>query len=366
MLSRFSKALCRSRKGNINSICRLSLYQAPRTIENQFPRKINSSLSLKLNRNYSATSPQGKLSRFFSTDMTIKSKNLEFSTYKTLSISYDPQTFVATVSLNRPDRANAMNGQFWRECQKCFDEVGSYSEIRSIIINGNGKHFTAGLDLSDPGFDMSTLHNHQSGDSESDSDEGSNDVARKAFKLKKMVDGMQACFTAIEKCPQPVIAAISGACIGAGIDLITACDIRLCDMKSFFSIKEVQIGLAADVGTLQRIPKVIGNHSLMRELAYTGRNFNADECLKLGLVSEILEDETKLMERAKSLAEEIASQSPVAVYGTKINLNYARDHSVSDSLDYITTWNMAALQSADILKAGMAQMTKKKATFSKL
>ena len=372
MLPRFSFSLCR----NIS------------TIKNRSNKKLNQLLSLSIrNLSYSCSyhslplcrdsnlkSPYSTSTR---TEMTADSSSesktsvVEFSVYETLAISYNPKTHVATVSLNRPDKANAMNGAFWRECAKCFEEVGNHSDIRCIIVNGNGKHFTAGLDLSDPGFDMTTLHGDQESE-ESDDGDGNGkerevkDVARKAFQLKKMVDGMQACFTAIEKCPQPVIAAVSGACVGAGIDLITACDIRICDVKSIFSIKEVQIGLAADVGTLQRIPKVIGNHSLMRELAYTGRNFNAEECQKLGLVSEILENKDQVMERAQSLAEEIASQSPVAVYGTKINLNYARDHSVSDSLDYITTWNMAALQSVDILKAGMAQMSKKKATFSKL
>jgi delta(3,5)-delta(2,4)-dienoyl-CoA isomerase len=178
---------------------------------------------------------------------------------------------------------------------------------------------------------------------------------------------MQDAFNAIEKIPQPVIAAIHGACIGGGIDLIAACDIRLASAETVFSIKEVDIGLAADLGTLQRLPRITGNESLLRELAFTGRNFTCAEGQLLGLFSRVLPSPSETLTAATALAVEIAKKSPVAVAGTKVNLLYSRDHaSVQDGLDYMTTWNMSALQSEDIGKAVQGAMMKETPTFSKL
>merc|ERR1711879_418491 len=159
---------------------------------------------------------------------------------------------------------------------------------------------------------------------------------------------------------KPTIAAVHGACVGAGVDLITAVDVRLCSQDAVFSIREAQIGICADVGTLARLPKVVGNDSLVRELALTARDFPAEEAKSCGLVSRVLPSQEETLEEAKRIASMIASNSPVAVVGTKKNLNFARDHTVNESLDYVLTWNSAMIQTEDVAKAVGAAMQKKK------
>uniref|UniRef100_A0A8C4WS76 Enoyl CoA hydratase 1, peroxisomal n=1 Tax=Eptatretus burgeri TaxID=7764 RepID=A0A8C4WS76_EPTBU len=195
------------------------------------------------------------------------------------------------------------------------------------------------------------------------------DTARKSWHLRQFIKQCQDSFSVLEKCLKPVIAAVHGACIGGGIDMITACDIRLCTHDAWFQVKEVDIGLAADVGTLQRLPKVIGNRSLVCELAYTGRKMMSDEAHCCGLISQIFQDKDSMMDGAFELASEIASKSPVAVQGTKRNLLYSRDHTIQDSLEYMAAWNMSMLQTDDVVKSAGAVMqkkTSKEVTFSKL
>lgn len=212
---------------------------------------------------------------------------------------------VAFVKMNRPQKRNAMNSKFWGECKSAFEVLGEDGGVRAIVLVGEGKVFTSGLDLSDIGIDL------MGGGGEGV------DVARQALKIKKHVTRMQEAFTAIERIPQPVIAAIHGACIGGGIDLIAACDIRYASAETVFSIKEVDIGLAADLGTLQRLPRVTGNESLLRELAFTGRNFSSAEGQALGMFSRVLPTPAETLAAATALATEIAKKSPVAVAGTK-------------------------------------------------
>ncbi len=260
---------------------------------------------------------------------------------------------VAFVRLNRPQKRNAMNSKFWGECQAAFEALGEDGGVRAIVLCGEGKVFTSGLDLTDIGIDLM-------------GGGGAVDVARQALRIKKHVTRMQEAFNAIERIPQPVVAAIHGACIGGGIDLIAACDIRYASAETVFSIKEVDIGLAADLGTLQRVPRITGNESLLRELAFTGRNFGSAEGQALGLLSRVLPSPAETLAAATAVATEIAKKSPVAVAGTKVNLLYSRDHTVADGLDYMTTWNAAALQSEDIGKAVHGAMTKETPKFSKL
>jgi len=179
----------------------------------------------------------------------------------------------------------------------------------------------------------------------------------------------QESVTGIERCMKPVIAAIHGGCIGGAMDVVTACDIRMCTEDAFFSVKEIDVGLAADVGTLQRLSKVIGSDSLARELCYTGRKLKSVEAQTSGLVSKVHKDKDEMLKNAISLAVEIASKSPVAVQSTKHNLIYSRDHSVPESLEYIKAWNATMLQTEDIMKSAQAYMMKKTpadVTFSKL
>lgn len=248
-----------------------------------------------------------------------------------------------------------MNRAFWREMVECFNKIAEDEECRVVVISGGGKMFTAGIDLMDMASDLLQPH----GD----------DVARISWYLRNLISRYQETFNVIEKCPKPVIAAIHGGCIGGGVDLITACDIRYCAQDAFFQVKEVDVGLAADVGTLQRLPKVIGNRSLVNELTFTARKMMADEALGCGLVSRVFPDKEVMLDAAFALAAEISTKSPVAVQGSKVNLLYARDHSVAESLNYMASWNMSMLQTQDIMASVQAAMEKKdlkSITFSKL
>ncbi|XP_006982038.1 delta(3,5)-Delta(2,4)-dienoyl-CoA isomerase, mitochondrial [Peromyscus maniculatus bairdii] len=273
--------------------------------------------------------------------------------YESIQVT-SAQKHVLHVQLSRPEKRNAMNRAFWRELVECFQKISEDSDCRAVVISGAGKMFTSGIDV----VDMASLL-QPPGD----------DVARMAWYLRDLISRYQKTFTVIEKCPKPVIAAIHGGCVGAGVDLISACDIRYCAQDAFFQVKEVDIGLAADVGTLQRLPKVIGNQSLVNELTFTARKMMADEALDSGLVSRVFPDKDVMLNAAFALAAEISSKSPVAVQGSKINLIYSRDHSVDESLDYMATWNMSMLQTQDIIKSVQAAMEKKdtkSVTFSKL
>ncbi|KAI8970350.1 ClpP/crotonase-like domain-containing protein [Mycotypha africana] len=269
--------------------------------------------------------------------------------YETVNVEVLPEG-VAHVQLNRPNKLNAFNDQLVNDVRIAFEDISKDSNILSVVISGSGRMFTAGLDLTETKLKSF--------------DEG--DPARAAYKNRAHIENFQAAFTAIELCTKPVIAAIHNACFGAGVDLITACDIRYCTSDSFFCIKEVDVGLAADVGSLQRLPKVIGNQSLVRELCFTGRNMYADEALACGFVSKVTDDYNSLMGEALKLARTIASKSPIAVLGTKHLLNYSRDHSVAEGLAYTVTWNAPMLNTEDIPLSIQAFVTKRPAKYSKL
>jgi len=273
------------------------------------------------------------------------------STFETLKLS-TPAENVLQVELNRPDKRNAMNQQFFIDIRNCFKEVATEPDVRAVVLAGAGKHFTSGLDL------MSFVSSLMPKPDE--------DVGRRALQLRDMVKLMQESFNVIERCPQPVIAAVHSACIGGGVDLICACDIRLCTNDMYLSIKEVDIGLAADLGTLQRFPKIIGNESLVRELAYTARNMHSDEAHAAGLISRVYADRESMLTHAVDMASQIASKSPVAIAATKFQLNYGRDHTVEEGLDYMISWNMGLLQSKDLLIAAQAQMQKEDPKFENL
>jgi len=257
---------------------------------------------------------------------------------------------VYRVELNRPESRNAMNWCFWNELGQVFNALATDGACRTVVLSARGKSFSAGLDLTDS--------QNQPPPAE--------DVGRRGLHIINHVTVMQDAITAVENCLKPTIVVVHGACVGAGVDLITACDVRVCTSDTFFCIKEVAVGLAADVGTLARLPKVVGNDSVVRELALTARNFDANEAKSLGLISRVLPSQEDAIQDAVKVASQIAAHSPVAVVGTKKNLNYARDHTVLESLDYVRTWNACMLQSEDMGKAMRAAMQKSKPAFSKL
>ncbi|XP_067941802.1 delta(3,5)-Delta(2,4)-dienoyl-CoA isomerase, mitochondrial-like [Watersipora subatra] len=273
--------------------------------------------------------------------------------YETLAVS-TPHPYVAHVELNRPSKGNAMNAAFWREMVECFKVLGGDSDVRVIVISGRGKLFSGGLDLQSCMTEIPEFF-----------DMGK-DAARRARALGSLLTSFQQSFTQIEQCPQPVIAAIHNACIGGAIDLTTACDIRYCSEDAYFQVKEVDIGMAADVGTLQRLPKVVGNESFAKDICYTARKVYSKEALMMGLVSRVLRDKDSCVEAALLTAQTIAAKSPVAVQTTKEVFNYSRDHPVADSLNHVRLLNQCMLQSEDVAKAAQAAMTKETPVFSKL
>lgn len=257
---------------------------------------------------------------------------------------------IAILAMNRPDKANGMTPDFWADLPRLMSELDRDETVRVAIIRGDGRHFTGGMDLA-AFADIAKLFESEPG--------------RAAYAMRDTILRLQDAFNAIERARFPVIAAVHGACIGAGIDMITACDLRVASEDAYFSIEEIHIGMAADVGTLQRLPKLI-SPAITAELAYTGRRFQADEAKAMGLVSQVLPDRAALADTAMQLSRDIATKSPLAIAGIKRNLAYSRDHSVADGLDYIATWNAGMLRSAELMTAVQAKMAKTKATFADL
>jgi len=255
---------------------------------------------------------------------------------------------IARVVINRPEKINAMNADFWSEIIDIFDWIDATDAVRVVVLSGAGQHFSSGIDLQ-----LLAQAGSQLG----------SDVGRNAEQLRRKILSLQASFNAVDNCRKPVIAAIQGYCLGGAIDLISACDMRYSTTDAKFSIKEIDMGMAADVGTLQRLPRIIGD-GMMRELAFTGRTIDGEEARAIGLVNRTYADHQAMMEAVLGLAGEIAAKSPVAIRGTKEMIRYMRDHRVDDGLEYIATWNAAMLQSTDLKVAIAAHMSKQKPDFA--
>lgn len=257
------------------------------------------------------------------------------------------ENHIAQVVFNRPERANALNQKAWDEMKAIFEELDENDEVRVIVLSGNGKHFCAGIDLE---LLMNVAQFAQKCE------------GRKREKLRKKVFELQAPINAIEQCSKPVIAAIHGGCIGGGVDIVSACDMRYSTDDAFFTIKEIDMGMVADLGTLQRLPKIIPP-GIAREMAYTGRNVSGKEAERIGLTNRSFPDAETMQAEVVKIAQSIASKSPLSIRGTKTILNHSRDHSVADGLDYIATWNSAMLLSDDLMEAFQAKLQKRNAVF---
>lgn len=265
--------------------------------------------------------------------------------FETLSV--DVQDHIATVRLNRPAKGNAMNAVMWQEIRQAFAWVDQTAQARVAILQGEGKHFCTGIDLQM----MLDLMQTQ-GDCE----------GRTREDLRSLILDMQDTLTSLERCRKPVLAAIHGACIGGAVDLICCADMRYATADAVFCIKEIDIGMVADVGTLQRLPKLVGE-GMARELAYTGRNVGGTEAATLHLVNRVFDTQDALYQGVREIAATIAAKSPLAMRGTKEMISYARDHSVADGLNYVATWNAAMLMSADLQEAMQAGLQKRPAVF---
>jgi Delta3,5-Delta2,4-dienoyl-CoA isomerase len=268
------------------------------------------------------------------------------------AIRVDRNGPIVEVVLDRPEKLNAMTRAFFFEIKRAFEEIDADDGVRAAIVWAEGRHFTAGLDLKEA---MGGVLGGANGG-------GGKSAAARNLGLYHEIRRLQDCFTAIERCRKPVIAAIHSKCIGGGLDLITACDLRLCSKDASFSIYETKIAIVADVGTLQRITPIVGK-GVAREMAYTGKFLPSDRALASGLVNDVLEDKQTLLVAAREMAHEIASNSPMTVQGAKVVLNYSEQHSVEEGLEYVAQWNSSFLMTNDLGEAMQAFVEKRRPEF---
>ncbi len=257
---------------------------------------------------------------------------------------------IAELVLKRPQALNTMIPEFWRELPAIVGALDDAGQARVLLVASTGKHFTAGMDLSvfssglaAPGLDPF--------------------VRSEAFRHQ--VKALQRTFNAVANSRIPTIAAIQGGCIGAGVDFVTACDIRYATDDAFFQIAEINIAMTADVGTFPRLCKLIPD-GWVRELAYTGRRLPAAKAKEIGLVNEVFATQREMLTAARETAREIAARNPLAVTGSKVMIQYARDHSEADALDYIATWQTAMLAPPHMAEAFAAQAQKRAPVFPDL
>lgn len=257
-------------------------------------------------------------------------------TYTCFDVSIDNK--VAHIVMKRPEKRNSMIPEFWTELPEIIRDIDDNSKARAIVISSTGPIFSAGIDLS--------MLSNVDGD-------GDKNAPAYGAAFLSTVKRLQSSFTALEDCRIPVIAAIQGGCIGGGVDLVTACDIRLGTDDSFITIFEINVGMTADVGTFPRILNLMPE-GIVRELAYTGRRMGANELITHGFYNRTYASQEALVEGALDLAREIASKPPLAVYGCKKMITYGRDHNTADALDYIGVWNMSMLIPSEMVEAMMS------------
>ena len=260
---------------------------------------------------------------------------------------------VAHIRLNRPDAFNAMNRDFWNELPAIVGDIDSNARARCIVLSSAGRHFSAGMDLTVfDGVEKLT-------------GEGPVDRNTAMESFRRHVLHIQDTFNCLDRARMPVIAAIQGGCIGGGVDMSSACDIRYASADAFFCIQEINIGMTADVGTFPRLCKLIPE-GWVREMAYTGRRLPAAKAKEIGLVNEVFDTHEALLAHALATAREIASKAPLAVAGSKVMMNYARDHTIADGLDYIATWQTGMFSGAHMAEAFRAKHEKRAANFPDL
>jgi enoyl-CoA hydratase len=258
---------------------------------------------------------------------------------------------VAHIKLNRPEKRNSMNLQFWDELPEIIADIDSEVKARVIVISSTGPHFSSGLDVQA----FFNVINDQG------ADERAHRISRGA-DFYQTVKKMQATFSALENCRIPVIAAIQGGCIGGGVDLVTACDMRYATADAFFSVEEINIGMTADVGTFPRLVKLIPE-GIVRELCYTGMRMPAADAQSAGLVNRVYTDQETMLNEVLAIAASIAAKAPLAVHGCKRMINYSRDHTTADSLDYVGIWNASMFQPEEIMEAITARAQNRPGNF---
>jgi enoyl-CoA hydratase len=268
---------------------------------------------------------------------------MEFKSFK-LKI----ENYIAHLSFNRPEKANSLDIAAWEEMQSAFEYLDREPSVRVIILSGEGKHFCAGIDLTV----LMAIQNQSTSSCE----------AHKRDSIRQFILKIQKTITSIEKCRKPVLAAIHNGCIGGGVDIVTAADMRYCTEDAYFTIKEVDLGLVADIGTLQRLPTII-NPGIMAELAYTGRKCLGPEAKSIGIVNQTYSSKEEMIKGVSKIATLIAEKSPLVIRGIKEMLLYKRDHSVNDSLENMANYNAAMLLSNDLMESFQAHVEKRKPAY---
>jgi enoyl-CoA hydratase len=271
-------------------------------------------------------------------------------------ISVDIENHIATVWLDRPEKLNAFAPDFWEDLPAVMEHLGADTDVRVVVIQGRGKAFTAGIDLVAFGPLM------VGGGGLSGSGQPASEVAKRR-DLYQSIKKLQHTFNSIADCPKPVIAAVHGYCIGAGVDLITACDIRMASSDATFSVRETKIAMVADVGTMQRLPKIV-DPGRVAELVFTGKDFGADEAYDMGLITRICDDAADVHRQANQLATDIAANSPLVVQGAKAVLKAGANKTVEEALDYMALWNAAFIASNDFTEAITAFIEKRPPDFT--
>lgn len=269
--------------------------------------------------------------------------------FKSFNVSVEAH--IGHIQFSRPEKLNSMNQDFWLELPQAARALEASEDVRVIVISSTGKHFSAGMDLSvfqNPNTIPMT-----------------GDPGRLGENLRRVVLQLQDTLSALEQVRIPVLVAVHGGCIGGALDLSCCADSRYCTEDAYFTIKETEIGMTADMGTLQRLPKLMPE-GVVRELAYTGRKFSAQEAHRLGFVNKVFADQEAMLEGVMEIARKIASNSPLAVTGCKEMINYARDHSVEDSLKYMAAWQSGMFRPQDMMKAFAAKAQKTEADYEAL
>ena len=263
---------------------------------------------------------------------------------------------VAHIKLNRPEKRNAMNWDFWRDLPRIVGDIDTYARARCIVLSSTGPVFSAGLDLSLFGQDVFAS---------SKTAKINEKELQTPQNFMSFLSFLQDSISSLQKARIPVICAIQGGCIGGGVDLICSADIRLATNDAFFSIRETKIGMVADVGTFPRIVKLLPE-GIVKELAFTGRNFSAQEAKEYGFVNRLYESHDALIEGALKIANEIASNSPAAVYGCKKVIDFSRDHTIDEGLEWINMWNASMLSQSELMEGFQSYKSKKEGNFAEL
>jgi enoyl-CoA hydratase len=279
----------------------------------------------------------------------------DIASFESPVLSVEAEDHIATLWLDRPEARNAMGQDLWRDLPRAMEVINADTSVRVVVIAAKGPHFSVGLDLKEMGGLLTGSGEGGGG--------GATSMAARARAGRLSVMRLQDSVTAVAECPKPVIAAVHGYCIGGGVDLIAACDIRLASADALFSVREAKMAIVADLGSLQRLPAILnGGH--LAELAYTAKDISAERAKEIGLVNDVAADPDGVLKAARALAAEIAANSPLAVQGTKAVLKANEGRTVAQGLEYVATWNAGMLASEDLVEAVTAFMEKRPPKFT--